>query len=127
MENPVLLPGQQLAVAAKGLPDPNLAMKTKIIVAAPNLGPQDTRVVKGVVQRPVTESVEFELDELSIDGSRPTRVWRFDGKLFVDHWVELNDMDQLRLFIEVACKAKAVTIHEREGEFVRVSAYFRGN
>ena len=127
MENPVLLPGQQLAVAAQSLPDPNLTMKTKIIVAAPNLAPQDTRVIKGVVQRPVTESVEFELDELSIDGSKPLPVWRFDGKLFVDHWVELNDTEKLRLFIEVASKARAVTIHEREGELVRVSAYFRRN
>jgi hypothetical protein len=124
MENPVLLPGQQLAVAARRLPDPRRAVKRTVVVAAPYVEHQDRRVFNGVVQQPATENVEFELDELSLGGDKPIPVWRFDGKLFVDHWVDFEDTNKLRLFIELASKATAVEIHEREGELVRVSAYF---
>jgi hypothetical protein len=52
-------------------------------------------------------------------------VWRFEGRLFVDHWIEPDNPEQLRLFLELASSARAVEVHERQGEVARVSAYFR--
>jgi hypothetical protein len=77
------------------------------------------------LHEPIAESVEFELAELTLRGDEPRPAWRFDGTLFVDHWVDPNDLEKLRLFIELASKAKAVEIHEREGELVHITAYFR--
>jgi len=124
VENSVLMPGQQLAVAARLLPAPRGTLGKKIIVDAPLVARQEMRAVNDFAQRAVAEKVEFELAAFSIGGSEPMLLWRFDGQLFVDHWVEADDVRKLCLFIELACKAKAVSIHGRDDELVRVNAYF---
>jgi hypothetical protein len=127
MEDPVLLPRQQLAVVARRLPDPSRAQVKKIVLAAPQIDTRSAGTNYGSFPQRRAENIVFELEQRSIAGNSPIPVWKFQGRLFVDHWVDPDNPEQLRLFLELASGARSVEVHERHGEIVRVSAYFWHN
>jgi len=127
MEDPVLLPRQQLAVAARRLPDPNRAQVKSIVIATPQIDTRTAGMNYGAFAPRGADSIVFALEQRSIAGNSPIPVWKFQGRLFVDHWVERDNLDLLRLFLELASGARAIEIHEQQGEIARVSAYFWHN
>jgi hypothetical protein len=124
MNDPVLLPRQQLAVAARRLPDPSRAQVKKIVIATPEIDTRSAGTNYGALSRRRAESIVFELEQRRVAENSQIPVWRFDGRLFVDHWVEPDNPELLRLFLELASGARAIEILELEGEVARVSAYF---
>lgn len=124
MNDPVLLPRQQLAVAARRLPDPSRAQVKKIVIATPEIDTRSAGTNYGALSRRRAESIVFELEQRWVAENSQIPVWRFDGRLFVDHWVEPDNPELLRLFLELASGARAIEIHALEGEIARVSAYF---
>lgn len=127
MEDPVLLPRQQLAVAARRLPDPSRAQVKKIVIATPQIDTRSAGTNYGALSQRRAGNIVFALEQRSIAGNSPIPVWKFQGRLFVDHWVEPDNPDLLRLFLELASGARSIEIHEQQGEIVRVSAYFWHN
>jgi len=127
MDDPVLLPRQQLAAAARRLPDPSRAHVKEIVIATPQLDTRSAGTNYGAVPHCRADGIVFTLEQRSVAGNSPIPVWKFHGRLFVDHWVEPDNPDLLRLFLELASGARAIEIHERQGEIARVSAYFWHN